>query len=191
MLAVLWDPSIPVPPLELVLQGSMGVPLGAGGILLLGMYQLEPNWWVQSCAGECKGSCPALSICHTTVVLHRSYPDAMNMPSIGVYIYLDGNHWVWGCKVSALQLCTSGCWGAPNWHSALVQHAARRWACIPHSTYSTRMRQCIALWLLAWISIEVVLFPVSQLSSLSESNQINSITTLQSHQLNPLRSSGQ
>ena len=82
------------------------------------------------------------------------------------------------CKVSDLQLRTSGCWGAPNWHSALAQHAAQRWACIPHSTYSTRMRQCIALWSLAWISIEVVLFPVSQLSWLSQSNQFNPNTTL-------------
>ena len=82
------------------------------------------------------------------------------------------------CKVSALQLRTSGCWGAPNWHSALVQHAARRWACIPQSTYSTRMRQSIALWSLAWISLKVVLYSVSQLSYLSESIQFNSNTTL-------------
>ena len=38
----------------------MRVPLGAGGVLLLGMYRLEPNWWVQSGAGECKGSRPTL-----------------------------------------------------------------------------------------------------------------------------------
>ena len=82
-------------------------------------------------------------------------------------------------KVSALQLRTSGCWGAPNWHSALVQHAARRWACIPQSTYSTRMRQSIALWSLAWISLKVVLSLVRQLSYLSESIQFNSNTTLQ------------
>ena len=87
MLTVLWAPSRPVPPLHLVLQGSMGVPLGAGGVLLLGMYRLEPNWWVQSGAGECKGSRPALPVHHTTVVLHRSYPAAVHMPFIGVYIY--------------------------------------------------------------------------------------------------------
>ena len=82
------------------------------------------------------------------------------------------------CKVSALQLRTSGCWGAPNWHSALLQHAARRWACIPQSTYSTRMRQSIALWLLAWISLKVVLYSVSQLVTLRQSSKINSNTTL-------------
>ena len=86
MLTVLWAPSRPVPPLDLVLQGSMGVPLGAGGVLLSGKYQLEPNWWVQSGVGECKGLCPALLIHHTKVVLHRSYPDKVHMPSIG-YIY--------------------------------------------------------------------------------------------------------
>ena len=85
-----------VPRFDLVLQGSMGVPLGAGGMLLLGMYRLEPNWWVQSGVGECKGSHPALTVHHTTVVLHRSYPAAVHMPSIGVYIYLDGDHCVWG-----------------------------------------------------------------------------------------------
>ena len=82
------------------------------------------------------------------------------------------------CKVSALQLRTSGCWGAPNWHSTLVQHAARRWACIPQSTYSTRMRQGIALWSLAWISLKVILCSVSQLSARSQSSKINSNTTL-------------
>ena len=40
-----------VSPLDLVLQGSMGVSLGAGCVLLLGMYRLKPNWWVQSGAG--------------------------------------------------------------------------------------------------------------------------------------------
>ena len=74
----------------------MGVPLGVGGVLPVGMYQLVHNWWVQSDAGECKGSRPALPVHHKTVVLHRSYPAAVHMPSIGVYMYLDGNHWVWG-----------------------------------------------------------------------------------------------
>ena len=97
MLTVLWAPSIrPEPPFDLVLQGSVAVPLGVGGILLLGMYRLEPNWWVQSGAGECKGSRPTLPIHRTTVVLHRSYPAAMHMPSIEVYIYPDGTHWTWG-----------------------------------------------------------------------------------------------
>ena len=71
--------------LDLVLQGSMGVSLGAGGVLLLGMYRLEPNCWVQSGAEECKGLRPALPLHHTTMVLHHSYPDAVHMPSIGVY----------------------------------------------------------------------------------------------------------
>ena len=52
---VLWAPAIrPVPQFDLVLQGSMGVPLGVGGVLPVGMYQLVPNWWVQSGVGECK-----------------------------------------------------------------------------------------------------------------------------------------
>ena len=87
MLTVLWTPSRPVLPLDLVLQGGMRVPLEAGGVLLLGMYRLEPNWRVQSGVGECNGSCPALPIHHTTVVLHRSYPAVVHMPSIGgIYI---------------------------------------------------------------------------------------------------------
>ena len=82
MPTVLWAPAIrPVPLFDLVLQGSMGVPLGVGGVLPVGMYRLVPNWWVQSCAGECKGLRPALPVHHTTVVLHRSYPAAMHMPS--------------------------------------------------------------------------------------------------------------
>ena len=86
MLTVLWAPSIKlVPPFDLTLQGSMGVPLGVGGVLLLGMYRLKPNWWAQSSA-ECKGLRPALPIHHTTVVLHRSYHVAVHMPSMG-YIY--------------------------------------------------------------------------------------------------------
>ena len=83
MLTVLWDPSTkPVPPFDLELQGSMGVSLGASGVLPVGMYRLVPNWWVQSGAGECKGSRLALPVYYTTVVLHRSYPAAMHMPSI-------------------------------------------------------------------------------------------------------------
>ena len=79
---VLWAPTIkPVPLFDLVLQGSMGVPLGVGGVLPVGMYRLLPNWWVQSGVRECKGSCPALPVLHTTVVLHRSYPAAMHMPT--------------------------------------------------------------------------------------------------------------
>ena len=79
---VVWASSIkPVPLFDLELQGSMGVPLGVGGVLPVGMYQLVLNWWVQSGAGECKGSRPALPIHHTTVVLHRSYLAAMHMPS--------------------------------------------------------------------------------------------------------------
>ena len=93
---MLWALYRPVPPLDLVLQGSKGVPLEAGGVLLLGMYRLEPNWWVQSGVRECKGSRPALPVHYTTVVLHRSCPAVVHMPSIGVYIYLDGDHWVWG-----------------------------------------------------------------------------------------------
>ena len=73
----------------------MGVPLGAGGVLLLGMYRLEPNWWVQSGAGECKGSRPALPI-------HHNSGTALKLPCCGVYaihgvyIYLDGDNWTWG-----------------------------------------------------------------------------------------------
>ena len=106
MLTVPWAPSRLVPPLALVLQGSMGVPLGAGGVLLLGMYRLEPNWWVQSGAGECKGLRSALPVHHTTVVLRCSYPAVVHMPSLGVYIYLDGDHWVWGYyyTIGAVQL---------------------------------------------------------------------------------------
>ena len=82
MSTVLWDPAIrPVPPFDLVLQGSMGVPLGVGGVLPMGMYRLVPNWWVQSGAGECKGLRPALLVHHTTAVLHRSCPTAMHMPT--------------------------------------------------------------------------------------------------------------
>ena len=44
----------------------------------MGMYRLVPNWWVQSGAGECKGSRPTLPVHHKTVVLHRSYPAAMH-----------------------------------------------------------------------------------------------------------------
>ena len=83
---VLWAPSTRIePPVEFVLQGSMGVPLGVGGVLPVGMYRLVPNWWVQSGAGECKGSRPALPIHHTTVVLRCSYPAAVHRPSTGVY----------------------------------------------------------------------------------------------------------
>ena len=71
MPTVLWAPNISV--FDLILQGSEGVPLGVGGVLPVGMYRLVPNWWVQSGAGECKGSRPALPVHHTTVVLHRSY----------------------------------------------------------------------------------------------------------------------
>ena len=79
MPTVLWAPAIrPVPLFDLVLQGTMGVPLGLGGVLPVGMYRLVPNWWVQSGAGECKGSRPTLPVHHTTVVLHRSYPAAMH-----------------------------------------------------------------------------------------------------------------
>ena len=82
MPAVLCAPAIrPVPLFDLVLQGSMGDPLGVGGVLPVGMYRLVPNWWVQSGVGECKGSCPALPVHHTTVVLHRSYPTVVHMPS--------------------------------------------------------------------------------------------------------------
>ena len=82
MSIVLWAPSIrPEPPIDLVLQGSMGVPLGVGGVLPVGMYRLVPNWWVQSGAGECKGLRPTLPVHHTTVVLHRSYPAVMHMPT--------------------------------------------------------------------------------------------------------------
>ena len=82
MPTVLWAPAIkPVPPFDLVLQGSVGVPLELGGVLPVGMYRLVPKWWVQSGAGECKGLRPALPVHHTTVVLHRSYPAAVHMPS--------------------------------------------------------------------------------------------------------------
>ena len=75
-----WAPAIkPVPLFDLVLQGSVGVPLGVGGVLPVGMYRLVPNWWVQSGAGECKGSRTALPVHHTTVVLHRSYPAAVHI----------------------------------------------------------------------------------------------------------------
>ena len=40
---------------------AMGVHPEAGGVdahSVLGMCQLEPNWWVQSGAGECKGLLP-------------------------------------------------------------------------------------------------------------------------------------
>ena len=80
----------------------MGVPLGVGGVLLWGMYRLEPNWWVQSGAGECKGSRPALPFHHTTVVLRCSYPAAVHRPSTGVYIYLGGHHWTWGYNHSSV-----------------------------------------------------------------------------------------
>ena len=80
---LLWAPSTkPEPLFNLVLQGSMGVPLGVGGVLPVGMYRLVPNWWVQPGAGECKGSRPALPVHHTTVVLHHSYPAAVHMPTI-------------------------------------------------------------------------------------------------------------
>ena len=76
---VLWAPSTRIePPVEFVLQGSMGVPLGVGGVLLWACIRLVPNWWVQSGAWECKGSRPTLPVHHTTVVLHRSYPAAMH-----------------------------------------------------------------------------------------------------------------
>ena len=65
----------------------MGVPLGVGGVLPVGMYRLVPNWWVQSGAGECKGSRPALPVHHTTVVLHRSYP-AANAYAVHIGIYI-------------------------------------------------------------------------------------------------------
>ena len=53
MLIVLWAPAIkPVPPLDLELQGSIGVPLRVGGVPRVGMYRLVPNWWVQSGAGS-------------------------------------------------------------------------------------------------------------------------------------------
>ena len=88
MLTVLWSPIHQTSTsTDLILQGSMGVPLGAGGVLLLGMYQLEPSWWVQSGVGECKGTLPALPIHHITVVLHGTYHAAVNMPSMG-YIYI-------------------------------------------------------------------------------------------------------
>ena len=40
---------------------AMGVHPEAGGVdahSVLGMHRLEPNWWVQSGAGECKGLRP-------------------------------------------------------------------------------------------------------------------------------------
>ena len=47
MLTVLWALAIRCVPLfDLVLQGSMGVPLGGGSVLPVGMYRLVPNWWV-------------------------------------------------------------------------------------------------------------------------------------------------
>ena len=79
---ILWAQAIkPVFQFDLVLQGSMGVPLRIGGVLPVVMYRLVPNWWVQSGAGGCKGSRPALPVHHTTVVLHCSYPAVVNMSS--------------------------------------------------------------------------------------------------------------
>ena len=64
--------------------------------MLVGMYRLDPKWWDQSGAGECKGSCPALPPGHTTVEVHRSYPAAVPQPTLEVYIYLGGWPPVWG-----------------------------------------------------------------------------------------------
>ena len=60
---------------------------------------------VQTGRGGCKGSRPTLPVHHTTVVLHRSYTAAVYMPSIGVYRYLDGDHWVWGYHHTIGAMC--------------------------------------------------------------------------------------
>ena len=91
-----------------MLQGSIGVPLGVGGVLRLGMYLLESNWWVPPGAGEYKGSHPAWPVCHTTVVLHRSYTAAVHMPSIGIYrvsIGVLGDNLTLGFVSYILSLC--------------------------------------------------------------------------------------
>ena len=89
--------------LELIgTPGQHGSPPRSWWCLVVGMYRLEPNWWVQSGAGECKGSRPALPIHHTTVVLHCSYPAAVHRPSTEVYIYLGGHHWTWGYNHSSV-----------------------------------------------------------------------------------------
>ena len=51
-------------------------------------YQRSKFWYQRE--AECKGSHPALSVYHTTVLLQCSYPAAVHMPSIGVctYIYI-------------------------------------------------------------------------------------------------------
>ena len=81
--------------------GQHGSPPRSWWCPVVGMYRLVPNWWVQSGAGECKGSRPALPIHHTTVVLRCSYPAAVHRPSTGVYIYLGGHHWTWGYNHSS------------------------------------------------------------------------------------------
>ena len=89
--------------LELIgTPGQHGSPPRSWWCPVVGMYRLEPNWWVQSGAGECKGSRPALPIHHTTVVLRCSYPAAVHRPSTGVYIYLGGHHWTWGYNHSSV-----------------------------------------------------------------------------------------
>ena len=64
--------------------------------MLVGMYRLDPNWWDQSGAGECKGSCPALPPAHTTVEVHCSYTAAVPQPTLEAYICLGGWPPVWG-----------------------------------------------------------------------------------------------
>ena len=81
--------------------GQRGSPPRSWWCPVVGMYRLEPNWWVQSGAGECKGSRPALPFHHTTVVLRCSYPAAVHRPSTEVYIYLGGHHWTWGYNHSS------------------------------------------------------------------------------------------
>ena len=81
--------------------GQHGSPPRSWWCPVVGMYRLQPNWWVQSGAGECKGLRPALPIHHTTVVLRCSYPAAVHRPSAEVYIYLCGHHWTWGYNHSS------------------------------------------------------------------------------------------
>ena len=64
--------------------------------MLVGMYRLDPNWWDQSGAGECKGSRPALPLARTTVEVHRSYTAAAPQLALEAYICLGGWPPDWG-----------------------------------------------------------------------------------------------
>ena len=94
---VLWAPSTRIgPPIEFVLQGSMGVPLGVGGVLLWACI----DWCPTGGSSLVRGSVRARAL-HCQSTTQQWYCIAATLlrcmvDHIGIHIYLAGHHWFGG-----------------------------------------------------------------------------------------------